>query len=164
MARIEVGEGQGSVGRSIYAKLRELKHLHEVAWGDEFRYKTQDEFTDNDRKLVKRAEKNDNEHRPVRGRKERGFALNAQKHNTIADLAVVLAGQGRGNLVAPVAEDGTPGPLGSVTVRWANDQDKNYAESWSNNVTHDMLEQPAYVSESVEATPAAKAAEPKAAA
>lgn len=152
LARIDVGEGQGGVGRSIYAKLRELKHLHEVSWGDEIRYKTTDEFTARQRREVNAAEANGNEFRPARNKKERGAALNAQKQNAVADLAAILAGQGRGNLVAAQGEDGAS-TLSSVTVHWANDQDKNYAETWSSNVTHGLLETPTYVGGTAEPAP-----------
>lgn len=139
MATIELAPGQGSVGRSIFQKLRELKHLHEVAWPEDVRYKAESEYTKEDMDKAKKAREEGYEYRPMRSKRERGIALNAQRTNSIADLAAVLAGQGRGNKV-----QGGEG-LVPVKVRWANDQDKNYAESWSSNVTHDLFEVPTYV-------------------
>lgn len=127
--------------------------MHEVAWEDDFLYKTPKELSDSDKKIMKRAERNGNEFRPMRNKKQRGAALNAQKLNSIADLAVILAGTGRGNLVAKTAKneleaDGTTtSQLHQVVVKWSNDQDKNFAESWSKNVKHSVLETPKYIAE-----------------
>lgn len=127
----------------MFQKLRELKHLHEVAWTEEVRYKTPDEFTDKQKLRHAEEEAKGNSYRPIRTKQERGIALNAQKANSIADIAAVLSGQGRGNKVtADGAKDLVP-----VTVNWANDQDKGFAESWSTNVTHGLFEEPAYVAE-----------------
>ncbi|KAH6984969.1 transcriptional regulation of mitochondrial recombination-domain-containing protein [Ilyonectria sp. MPI-CAGE-AT-0026] len=148
-ARISLPAGQGSVGRSVFQKLRELKHLHEVAWDDEFRYKPTEEYTPADRKRIAEEEKKGNpDYRPIRTKQERGIALNRQKPNAIADIAAVLSGLGRGNkIVKTEAAEGVEQELMGVTVSWANDQDRQYAEEWSNNVTHGMFEKPSYISE-----------------
>lgn len=147
MAIIEFPQGQGSVGRSVFQKLRELKHLHEVAWTDDFRYKSPNEYTHKQKtRLVEEQEKGNFNYRPIRSKKERGIALNAQKANSIADIAAVLSGEGRGNKVTTGERDGAK-DLVQVTVNWANDQDKGFAESWSTNVTHGMFEEPVYVAE-----------------
>lgn len=128
------------VGRSVFQKLRELKHLHEVNWDDDFLYKRPEEFSTEDKKRIAEAEKKGQTHRPMRNKKDRGVALNAQKTNAIADMAVVLAGAGRGNrMVTSEAKEGSPELLG-VTVEWANDQDREYAEDWSANVSHKLFE------------------------
>lgn len=145
MATIEFPEGSGNVGRSVFQKLRELKHLHEVAWPEDLRLKAEEEYTKADIKRVKAAKAEGRQYVPVRTKRERGRALNAQRKNSIADLAVVLAGQGRGNKVLAGEDE-----LVSVTVNWANDQDKRYAESWSDNVTHGLFEEFAYAVEGVE--------------
>lgn len=69
-------------------------------------------------------------------------------------MAAVLSGLGPGNKMIAVGEaevvsKGGEGPktLWPVTVNWANDQDRNYAEEWSDNVTHGLFEEPSYVSE-----------------
>lgn len=142
MAIINFPKGQGSVGRSVFQKLRELKHMHEVAWSDDFRYKTPEEYTEGDKEAVANAEAEGRAFTPLRTRKDRGQALNRQKANTIADMAAVLAGHGKGNKVAKAAEDGS---LVDVTVSWRNDLDRNYATEWSDNVTHELF------SEAVEA-------------
>ncbi|KFH41805.1 hypothetical protein ACRE_074750 [Hapsidospora chrysogenum ATCC 11550] len=142
MAIIEFPQGHGSVGRSVFQKLRELKHLHEVSWPEDMRLKTEDEYTEQDIKRIKNAKEEGRTYVPVRTKRQRGAALCAQKKNSIADMAAVLAGQGRGNKI--VAGEGE-GELVPVTVNWANDQDKRYAESWSDNVTHGLVEKPAYV-------------------
>lgn len=145
MATIEFPAGQGAVGRSVYQKLRELKHLHEVAWGEEVRYKTNDELSEKQKtRQAEEEEKGNFDYRVLRSKQERGAALNAQKANSIADIAAVLAGEGRGNKVtANASGQGTEG-LVQVTVNWANDQDKGYAEEWSTNVTHGLFETPTY--------------------
>jgi hypothetical protein len=135
MAQIDFGEGKGHIGRSVYQKLRELKHLHEVAWPDEVLYKHPDEYTQPEKEKVAEKAKQGIEYRPTRNVRQRGIALNAQKANAIADMAVALAGQGRGNKISQPAEDGNAKLL-DVTVQWANEQDHNFAESWSENVLH----------------------------
>lgn len=67
--------GQGIVGRNVFQKLRELRQLHELDWG----WQTK-EF----QKL---------------SRKERGERIHNQKPNAVADIAAVLGGHGRGNLM-----------------------------------------------------------------
>lgn len=148
MATIEFPQGQGAVGRTVFQKLRELKHLHEVQWHEDLRYKSEKEYTKQDKKTVKaKHEAGFLEYKPLRTVKQRGKALNAQKGNAIADMAVVLAGEGAGNRVlVSQAEDGAK-DLVQVTVSWANDQDRNFAEEWSTNVTHDLFEEPSYVAE-----------------
>ncbi|KAH7144009.1 transcriptional regulation of mitochondrial recombination-domain-containing protein [Dactylonectria macrodidyma] len=148
-AHISLPTGQGSVGRSIYQKLRELKHLHEVAWDDEFRRKPVEEYTAADKKRITEEEKKGNPgYRPIRTKQERGIALNRQKPNAIADMAAVLSGLGAGNkIVTTEAAEGVERQLMDVTVNWANDQDQQYAEAWSDNVTHGLFEKPSYVSE-----------------
>lgn len=151
LAEIEFPAGQGAIGRSAFQKLRELKHLHEVSWGDEMLYKRPDEYTDARRKMAQVAESKGRQFKVQRSKFERGQALNALKPFSVADMAVVLAGHGAGNkVVTRVAEDGTK-QLADVTIRWSNDQDKMYAEAWSANVTHDLLENHAWVSGTDEA-------------
>ncbi|KAG5935065.1 hypothetical protein E4U53_000529 [Claviceps sorghi] len=143
MAMIQFPKGQGEVGRSVYQRLRELKHLHEVAWTDEFRYKRPEEFTEADKKKIAEEKANGREYRPVRSKAERGIALNAQKTNSIADMAAVLAGKGNGNRVRAASADGAEPELVPVSVAWANDHDREYAEAWSTNVTHELFGQEA---------------------
>ena len=142
----------------MYQKLRELKHLHEVAWGDDVRYKTDKELTKEERKRAQKAAGEGREApRVLRTVKERGWALNAQKKNAIADMAAVLSGLGAGNKMvlgaaaaatadSAEAEEAASKDLVSVTVNWANDQDQNYAQAWSSNVTHGLLEDLAQIS------------------
>ncbi|KJZ77019.1 hypothetical protein HIM_03340 [Hirsutella minnesotensis 3608] len=151
MAMIEFPVGKGSVGRSVFQKLRELKHLHEVAWSDEIRYKDPSEYSEEDKKKIREEQEKGKEFRPVRSKKERGIALNAQKKNAIADMAVVLAGQGPGNKVAERGDDGSSS-LVQVTVNWSNDLDRNFAESWPENVTHGVFKKPAYLAGSSQPT------------
>ncbi|KAH8895011.1 hypothetical protein GQ53DRAFT_804603 [Thozetella sp. PMI_491] len=76
MAVIEFPEGQGEVGRSVFQRLREFRKRHELEWEEP---------------LFELS------------RRERGVALNNQRANSIADIAAVLAGAGKGNLI--VAEN-----------------------------------------------------------
>jgi hypothetical protein len=155
MAMIQFPEGQGSVGRSVYQKLRELKHLHEVAWTDEFRYKSPEEFTAADKKKIAEEKAKGVDYKPVRSKAERGVALNAQKTNSIADMAAVLAGHGNGNpIVSATGSSGDERETVPVSISWVNDQDKDYAETWSRNVTHGLFGEPAYTSgEQAESVP-----------
>lgn len=132
---MELGEGRGAVGRSVYQKLRELMKRHQLEWEDEA--------------LLNMS------------RRERGKALNDQRGNVVADIAAVLAGRGKGNKMIVTEEEeeasaaaaaveggevvkkvvqkkkkGEQEELYKATVYWANEQDKYYAESWSDNVTH----------------------------
>lgn len=123
-----------------------------MAWDNEFRYKRPEEFTAADRKRIAEEEKKGNPgYRPIRSKEERGVALNAQKPNSIADMAAVLAGLGRGNRIVTneAAAEGEEKQLLDVTVSWANDQDREYAEKWSGNVTHELFENPTYFTEKV---------------
>ncbi len=76
MAVIELPKGQGDVGQSVVQRLREFRKRHELEWNEPL-------F-----ELSKR---------------ERGEALNDQKANSVADIAAVLGGAGKGNLI--VAEN-----------------------------------------------------------
>lgn len=159
MAMIQFPAGMGSVGHSVFQKLRELKHLHEVSWSNDFRYKHESEYTEADKRKIADERAEGRIYRPIRSKAERGIALNAQKKNVIADMAVVLAGKGAGNKVAvgngngkkvAPAESGEAGKGGgelvAVTVKWSNDQDMEYAEAWSGNVTHAFFDEPVYLS------------------
>ncbi|KXH69332.1 hypothetical protein CSAL01_07743 [Colletotrichum salicis] len=120
----------------------------------------------------------------VRNRHERSLALNDQRANSIADMAAVLAGFGRGNRLVvsagekkAVLEHGealtgrkwskAPPPktqlvagqqseeevqgggttkapavdqLLPATIYWANEDDRNFAQEWTGNVTHDLFQ------------------------
>jgi hypothetical protein len=121
MAVIEFAKGQGEVGRSVLHKLREFRKRHELEWGDEA---TIDEM----RKLIK----------PGRGGgHELGRVLNDQKANSVADIAAVLAGVGKGNRIwAKPQQDDNAGELHQATIYWAEELDQAYAQSWPQNVSH----------------------------
>lgn len=72
---IQFDAGQGVVGRNVFQKLREFRKLHELQWGWQAK-----EF----QKLNKY---------------ERGERIHNQKPNAVADIAAVLSGAGRGNLM-----------------------------------------------------------------
>ncbi|KAI0879579.1 transcriptional regulation of mitochondrial recombination-domain-containing protein [Hypoxylon argillaceum] len=78
MAMIQFPEGHGEVGRSVFQRLRECKTLHELCWDDSLLYGP------SGRTLSTRA---------------RGRRLNDQRANTIADMAAVLGGLGKGNRI-----------------------------------------------------------------
>ncbi|KAI1330507.1 transcriptional regulation of mitochondrial recombination-domain-containing protein [Xylariaceae sp. FL0255] len=139
LAMIQFPEGQAEVGRSVYQRLRECKKLHEYSWGDE----------------ILRDPKNP---KAFRSKHERGKALNNQRPNTIADMAAVLGGLGKGNRIIlkdenQTAESGTEGittvlnsegesekSLVNATIWWTNEFDRNYAKEWSANVTHELFD------------------------
>jgi len=121
MAVIEFAQGQGEVGRSVLQKLREFRRRHELEWGDKA---TIDEM----RKLIK----------PWRGGgHELGKVLNDQKANSVADIAAVLGGAGKGNRIwAKPPQDEDPGELHQATIYWADELDQAYAQWWPQNVNH----------------------------
>ncbi|OTA66648.1 hypothetical protein K449DRAFT_430961 [Hypoxylon sp. EC38] len=140
LAMIQFPEGYGEVGRSVFQRLRECKTLHELAWGDDMFY------AEDGKPLSKH---------------ERGKRLNDQKANTIADMAAVLGGTGKGNKIwMPMTEN--PEELANLAaddeknvkedkqgvkallktqVWWLNDQDRNFAESWPSNVSHHRFDE-----------------------
>ncbi|KAK3996010.1 transcriptional regulation of mitochondrial recombination-domain-containing protein [Cladorrhinum sp. PSN332] len=116
MAVVEFARGKGNVGRSVYAKCRELKKRHELEWEDE--------------SLLNMS------------REERGKELGDMRGEVVADLAHVLGGNGKGNRVLIEARqkkekeaDGKK-ELEDVTVYWASEQDRYFAKEWTGNVTH----------------------------
>ncbi|KAI2785157.1 transcriptional regulation of mitochondrial recombination-domain-containing protein [Daldinia loculata] len=140
-AMIQFPEGFGDVGRSIYQRMRECKKLHELSWTDDMLYD----------KLGKPLTK-----------LERGQRINDQKSNTIADMAAVLGGLGKGSLIWMAVsqdpkilanleagdeknlkkdEDGVVKALVKAQVWWADDKDRNFAKSWPPNVTHYRFDQ-----------------------
>lgn len=133
MAMIQFPDGQGEVGRSVYQRLRECKKLHEYSWDDSLLY------GEDGRTLTTH---------------ERGRRLNDQRANTIADMAAVLGGLGKGNrivvgepgegaatseaAVAAATDDGKT--LVQATVWWVDALDRNYAKKWTKNVTHELFD------------------------
>lgn len=144
MAKIEFPKGAGAVGRTVFQKLRELKHLHEVSWDDSLLFKTPLEYSQDEKRWAAKRKPEDEPLKIVRTKAQRGKALNRQKANSVADLAAVLAGEGRGNkIVTPAEGDKGQQKLMDITVSWADIKDMGYAESWSDNVTHtDLVEEP----------------------
>jgi len=70
-------------------------------------------------------------------KRKRGRQICDQKGNAIADMATVLGmvgtEEGRGTGLRALEE-------GTIEVRWSNINDAEYAERWSENVEHDVLE------------------------
>lgn len=75
MCMIDFGPGRDVVGRNVFRQLREFRQLHELEWGWQAP------------ELKKLS------------RRERGVRILNQKPNAVADIAAVLAGIGRGNLM-----------------------------------------------------------------
>lgn len=139
MAKIEFPPGAGEIGRTVFQKLRELKHRHEVSWDDDMLYKKPIEYTQAERKIVaKRLADKQPEPRFMRTKLQRGKAINAQKANSIADIAAVLAGKGPGNKLVSSTKEGSKERL-DVIVNWSSIVDAGFAKSWSENVTHTLL-------------------------
>ncbi|KAI1144059.1 transcriptional regulation of mitochondrial recombination-domain-containing protein [Hypoxylon sp. FL0543] len=135
LAMIQFPEGYAQVGLSVYQRLYECKRLHQLSWGDEMFY--------------------DGAGNPLT-KHERGKKLNDQKANTIADMAAVLGGTGKGNKIwMPVTDN--PKELANLEagndkavkedekgvkalvkaqVWWKNKEDSKFAKSWPPNVTH----------------------------
>jgi len=131
-AMVEFPENHRLVGLSVYHMLREAHFLHTYMWSPT---KQPD--------LVKDPKTNE-----TYDKQERGLALN--KHmlpNSIADMAAVLGGLGKGNKIWTTPPTTTPGQDGAttaasggvrapVTVYWSDIQLKDHATSWPDNVTH----------------------------
>ncbi|KAK7965102.1 hypothetical protein PG988_010106 [Apiospora saccharicola] len=132
MAMIQFPEGQGHIGRSVYHIMREFRMRHDLGWEDSMIH--------------------DKESGRTLTRHERGQKLNGmQKPNAVADIAAVLSGVGMGNKMWQSPKEGpetatevsmTDEKTGEVAsllktqVWWVNPLDKNYAHSWSKNVSH----------------------------
>ena len=135
-------------GLSAYRKLREFKHLHEVAYP-----------------LSLVTQKDGPHAGNLMSKKEKSRIIMDQKANAIADMAAVLAIQARQPSAEEIAKanrrvnsrKGVPKPkygLGSwetsdvlefqgkvdgVSVWWANPTDAEYAETWPEPVRHGPL-------------------------
>ncbi|OTB06855.1 hypothetical protein M426DRAFT_9283 [Hypoxylon sp. CI-4A] len=149
LAMIQFPEGYGEVGRSVFQRLRECKQLHELTWGD-------DMFFDKDGNPLSKH--------------KRGKKLNDQKANTVADMAAVLSGRGKGNKIWQSLSEKMEGlanveageeknlkkdadgvkALVKAQIWWANDQDRSYAKRWPSNVTHYRFDQASLEEMSVE--------------
>ncbi|KAK1674516.1 transcriptional regulation of mitochondrial recombination-domain-containing protein [Colletotrichum godetiae] len=175
MALIQLPAGAGAAGQSVFQKLREFRRMHELAWEDDLLYREH-------RTELLKPKPIKPVRKIVRNRHERSLALNDQRANSIADMAAVLAGFGRGNRLVvsagekkAVLEDGealtgrkwskappaktqlvagqsgeevegagtTKAPavdqLLPATIYWANEDDRNFAQEWTGNVTHDLF-------------------------
>ncbi|KAI0847749.1 transcriptional regulation of mitochondrial recombination-domain-containing protein [Daldinia vernicosa] len=142
-AMIQFPEGFGDVGRSVFQRLRECKKLHELSWDN-------DMFYDKDGKPLTKH--------------ERGSKINDQKTNTVADMAAVLGGLGKGSRIWMTVsqdpkilanleagdeknlkkdENGVVKALVKAQVWWFDDKDRNFAKSWPPNVTHYRFDQAA---------------------
>ncbi|KAI0887435.1 transcriptional regulation of mitochondrial recombination-domain-containing protein [Annulohypoxylon maeteangense] len=140
LAMIGFPEGYGHVGQSVFHLMRECKQLHQLHWDDDMFYNVD---LENDKKYP-------------RSKRTRGRKLNDMKTSTIADMAAVLGGLGKGNKIwQPVTEDpvqilklAAEDPTNIKTdeegqkallktnIWWLDDLDRNYAQSWPSNVTH----------------------------
>ncbi|KAK0629739.1 transcriptional regulation of mitochondrial recombination-domain-containing protein [Bombardia bombarda] len=129
MACVRFSPGLGDVGRGVFTKLREFRKRHELEWGPE--------HSDETTRLLRMS------------KRERGEAINDQKANTIADIAAVLAGAGKGSKMfiegpkskaAPAAAAAAKGKsetkLHRAMIFWADQRDRLNARAWSYNVTH----------------------------
>jgi len=121
MAVIQFAQGQGVVGRSVFQKLREFKREHELSWGWQAK------------ELLAKT------------KPRRAEALNAQKANSVADMAAVLGGAGSGNRIWVTDEtvkagegDEASQTLAPATVYWANEFDAELAREWPANVSHQV--------------------------
>ncbi|KAI8153442.1 hypothetical protein K4K49_010229 [Colletotrichum sp. SAR 10_70] len=161
MAMIQLPKGAGAAGQSVFQKLREFRKMHELCWDESLRFDVVKTEALSSPRPVK-------ERRRVLNKFERGQRLNDQYANSIADMAAVLAGQGRGNRLFVRRGDRVKGRLQGrkwldyrmklanqlealkelnreqkllpVTVSWAVDADRNYARSWSENVKHKLFD------------------------
>ena len=115
----------GPIGLSVFQKLREYRKRHELEWGDE---------------IV-----SDSTGKP-RTRIERGRLLCDQKANSVADMAAVLSRLSlKEEMETAGGKEGSIGLSGEgtgekVEVRWSDLKDAEFAETWSENVEHGLME------------------------
>ncbi|KXJ97510.1 transcriptional regulation of mitochondrial recombination-domain-containing protein [Microdochium bolleyi] len=128
-AMVEFPQGQSLVGLSVFHMLREAQFLHSYSWDPSQPGLTRDPKTGK-----------------TYSKLERGRALNAaMMPNSVADIAAVLGGLGKGNKIWAVqpTEDAPAGVRIPATVYWADLSHKDHAAEWPDNVTHvdakDML-------------------------
>ena len=120
MAKISFRNSSGSIGISVFQKLREYRKRHEHEWDDSLGL--------------------DKDGKPI-SKKQRNRKICDQKANSVADMAAVLARLDK-NKVAEAKEIGlrrTSEPT-PVEVSWSDMLDAEFAETWSDNVVHDQLE------------------------
>ncbi|KKA31050.1 hypothetical protein TD95_002957 [Thielaviopsis punctulata] len=146
LAVVSFPEGLGVVGQSVFQRLREFRMRHFLEWSDDMYLKPNP-----DKPHLKQS----------RTRQERGRAIIAQKANSIADLAAVLAGAGAGTRMWLQTESGEK-TLCPATVEWAQESDSNYAQEWTDNVSHtqmpkELKESPVEVGDVAEAEAGAEA-------
>jgi len=148
MAVISFPRGNGAIGLSVFQKLREYRKRHEHEWGDEI------------------ISQKDEDGKPLPKRK-RARKICDQRANSVADISAVL-GMLDSEAVVEVAkkedsiglirdagdkkavkdESKKGGKIGltgegtgvKVEVSWRNLNDAEYAETWSENVEHCILE------------------------
>ncbi|KAI1828238.1 hypothetical protein F4861DRAFT_535208 [Xylaria intraflava] len=143
-AMIEFAAGLNEVGLSVHQRLRDCKTLHAYSWPDSMLY-------------------TDAKNKKTLSILERARRLNDQRENTVADMAAVLGGLGKGNrIVIPtekdlsqrkkplslhvdvppsqVVTDKDGKKLVRATVYWADLTKRNYAKEWTPNVKHARLE------------------------
>ncbi|KAH7041099.1 transcriptional regulation of mitochondrial recombination-domain-containing protein [Microdochium trichocladiopsis] len=128
-AMVEFPEGHRLVGLSVYHMLREAHFLHSYTWDGK-----------KQPSLVR-----DPETGATLDKHGRGVQLNRHMlPNSIADMAAVLGGLGKGNKIwvtrpgEVAAEDGSEsgGVRVPATIYWADPNHKDYAAAWPDNVTH----------------------------
>ena len=143
MAVVEFGEGKGEIGRSVFQKLLELKKRHALEWDDErlLRMPKRERGRElNDQRgnavadlaavLAGRGKGNKMvvcKRWPLLGEQQQQQQQQQQKGQ---DGQEVAKEGGEGKQEAPRPK------LQTATIYWANEQDKFYAESWTDNVTH----------------------------
>ncbi|CAG8981792.1 hypothetical protein HYALB_00004735 [Hymenoscyphus albidus] len=116
------------IGRSVFQKLREYRRRHEQEWDPEDFVKKDDEGN----------------HIPYRKQLRQ---LGDQKANSIADIAAVLR-RLSSSFATESGEEEAKGKIGligegtgaKVEVKWSEIYDNAFAEKWSENVKHSVLE------------------------
>ncbi|CAG8960478.1 hypothetical protein HYFRA_00008197 [Hymenoscyphus fraxineus] len=116
------------IGRSVFQKLREYRRRHEQEWDPE-------DFV-----------KKDDQGNPIPYKKQLR-QLGDQKANSIADIAAVLR-RLSSSFAEEAGEEEAKGKIGligegtgaKVEVKWSDIYDNAFAEKWSENVKHSVLE------------------------
>ncbi|KAI0180403.1 transcriptional regulation of mitochondrial recombination-domain-containing protein [Hypoxylon sp. FL1284] len=115
LALVQFPENHEHVGRSVYMLLRECQKLHQLSWGDDMLY---------------------NDKGATLTRHERGHKLNNQRANTVADLAAVLGGLGKGSKIwktyipeeTPALDTTKKGSAEEVVTKKANGEESSNKE------------------------------------
>ncbi|OAA58479.1 hypothetical protein SPI_06552 [Niveomyces insectorum RCEF 264] len=145
LALIQFNKGSGVIGQTVFQKLREFRRLHELSWGHQA-----SQLYALDRR-ERGAALNDQRANCIADiaavlagagagnkmrKKVRAPWISWTGGKTAEDKALHRQRVQEAEAEAAAAAAASPPKLAPATVFWANEYDRNIAESWSENVVH----------------------------